>query len=777
MHTRRIQLTLTGLLQGIGFRPYVYGLAIKHQLSGWVQNFGAGVRIEVQGDSLDLFEQDLIKDLPPSGKVFSSDRAEKDVCPGEDSFSILPSQTPLSSFFPEILPDLGTCESCIKELFDPKNRRFRHPFISCTHCGPRYSITEGLPFDRSQTSYREFEMCSDCKTEYTNPSDRRFYSQTQSCPKCGPILRFTQDSQDPQAPPLQNQEALTHAALLLQQGAILAIQGIGGFHLVCDAQNSTSVQALRRLKGREKKPLATLFPDLKTTQEVFEVSEAEENLLKSAKAPIVLLKFKNRQPWPFFSEWVCPSLGEMGVMLPYQPIYHLLMESLKCPLVVTSANLSDEPICTELGQVCELFGEQVDGILSHSRKIISRVDDSLVRHMAGTEVVLRLGRGYGPTKLTTPSEVPDGICLLGLGAQQKTSLSVFKKNEIYCGPHIGTLNSKNAIGAYTASTRRLAKFFPAWVETCDLHPDYSTSELLKPSPKSFFPQWIQHHQAHVFSCMAEHSITGPTLGIAWDGSGLGQDGKIWGSEFFSITTRGAKRVASLKPFFLPGGKACYQDIRRTFFGLLMVDPELKSDFAQYLPGFFSDQEAELWSKMVLKKINTLETTSMGRLFDVAALLCGISPRAEYEGQAAMELETIAQTFWTKSTPPTHYPIEIIRQDEMLHLDWKPWFWGILGDLKGSVCPSQIAAKFHATLSEAILKIAIEVGTPQIVLSGGCFQNRILLENTIQLLRENRFSVFWNQRIPGNDGGISVGQVYVSFYSSTTHQHPKSLPGK
>ncbi len=769
----RVKIAIYGAVQGVGFRPFVYRLARELHLTGWVLNSAQGVFIEVEGpkEQLEEFLRRLQRDKPPRAVIQSLESSWLDPI-GYTEFEIRHSdESGQKTAF--ILPDIATCPDCLREIFDPADRRYRYPFTNCTNCGPRFSIIEALPYDRPNTTMRRFPMCPDCQAEYENPQDRRFHAQPNACPQCGPHLELW----DRQGTVLaRHDEALLQAAQAIRQGLIVAVKGLGGFHLICDARNEQAVQELRRRKHREEKPFALMYPDLETVKEHCEVSDREERLLCSPEAPIVLLRRKAFTPDPSLSPHPCPPLpprGEgpgddagvapavaphnpyLGVMLPYTPLHHLLMAELGFPVVATSGNLSDEPICTDEHQALEKLNALADLFLVHNRPIARHVDDSIVRIVGNRELVLRRARGFAPLPIRLRTSEPKTV--LAVGAHLKNTVALAVGPQVFISQHIGDLETAEAFRAFErviGDLERLYETHPKLIAH-DLHPDYlSTQYAQARAPHTVA---VQHHYAHVLSCMAENELDGPVLGVSWDGTGYGLDGTIWGGEFLLVTPESFTRVAHLRTFRLPGGDQAIREPRRSALGVLyelfgeaLFHQEERRALAP-LQSFPKDK-LRLLHTMLQKNLNSPRTSSVGRLFDAVASLVGLRQISRFEGQAAMELE-FASIETTES-----YEYVLVGE----RLDWGPMLVGILGDVQAGVPVGKIAARFHNTLVEMIVAVARHVGEERVVLTGGCFQNKYLTERAIVRLREEGFRPYWHQRIPPNDGGIAVGQVVAAL---------------
>lgn len=740
MERRRIHIQ--GVVQGVGFRPFVYHLATELGIKGWVSNSAQGVWIDAEGIDLSSFLQRLDAEKPPHSLIR---QFETELLPanGYTHFEIRHSDSH-GDKTALILPDLATCPDCLQEIFDPTNRRYLYPFTNCTHCGPRFSIIEALPYDRPHTTMRHFELCEACRAEYENPLDRRFHAQPNACPQCGPHLELW-DKQGNKVNTHHN--ALLDAGKALRQGQIVAVKGLGGFHLMADARNEKAVQALRSRKHRPDKPFALMYPSLANIKADCEVSPLEEKLLLSSQAPIVLLK---RKKSAHILEWVAPHHLYLGVMLPYTPLHHLLMHELHFPIVATSGNLSDESICIDERDALKKLGAIADVFLIHNRPINRQVDDSIVRVVGGKPQILRRSRGYAPLPIEMKQDLP---VILGVGAHLKNTVAVSSKNQVFISQHIGDLETEPAFKAFRqviADFQNLYELKPQLV-ACDLHPDYLSSQYAKALNLPVVQ--VQHHEAHVLGCMAEHGLADSTLGIAWDGTGYGRDGVIWGGEFFHITPDVITRVAHLRPFGLPGGEKAIKEPRRTALGLLY---EIFGDAAfELVAENFSANELRVLKTMLAKNINVPRTTSAGRLFDAVASILGLCQQVSYEGQAAVELE------YAVGNTQTHLYYDFAISGKSRVMNWEQMIHGILGDLRQKTPVHLIAARFHNTLVEMMIKVTQQIGESTVVLSGGCFQNQYLTECAIRRLKEENFCPYWHERVPPNDGGIALGQVIAA----------------
>ncbi|MGI9534656.1 MAG: carbamoyltransferase HypF, partial [Thermodesulfobacteriota bacterium] len=656
-----------------------------------------------------------------------------------------------------ILPDIATCNYCLKEIFDPNNRRYLYPFTTCTECGPRFSIIDTLPFDRLNTTMKEFKMCEECQTEYDCPFDRRFHAQTNACAKCGPHVEMLDNKGNSLC---FHNEAVDKAVEAINKGEILAIKGIGGFHFMTDAQNCEAVDRLRRLKNREEKPFAVMYPSLELIKSHCDVSLLEQKLLCSRESPIVLL----RRTCDNVSDSVAPENPYLGVMLPYSPLHHILMKELGCPVVATSGNLSDEPIFIDESEAINQLGCIADFFLIHNRPISRHVDDSLVRVVNEGPVVIRSGRGYAPLSIKMRNHIGT---YMAVGGHLKNTVSFSIDNTVFLSQHIGDLETFEALNAFQkviSSFKNLYDFSPKTV-ICDAHPAYLSTQYAE---KQNLPLVrIQHHYAHVLSCMGENKLEPPVLGVSWDGSGYGTDGTIWGGEFLKVLKHSYDRVAHFRGFLLPGGNKSIKEPRRTALGLLyevFQDSLFKMENLSVIKSFSPDECTVL--KTVLKrKINAPETTSVGRVFDAVSSLLGLCHFANYEGQAAMALEFKVNGIEIEDKYDLKINTFQVNGNSTIIIDWEPMIRQIIDDLNFKTSISFISAKFHNTLVESIVAVANHMQEKYVVLSGGCFQNKYLLEHTVDRLKNEGFLPYWNRGIPPNDGGISFGQIVAASYLS------------
>lgn len=774
MSVVRKQIILKGILQGIGLRPTVYRLATKHGLSGWVINTTEAVRIEIEGarDNCDWFLSELPTAIPSPGRIEVIQTEDRSPL-GETSFSIKRSIETQRDITP-IPPDVAVCPECASELLDPKNRRHLFPFITCTLCGPRFTVVRAFPYDRERTSMADFVMCEDCKSEYLNPNDRRFHSQTNSCPKCGPQLSLL-DNCGRQI----EGDQIVESIRLLKQGKIIAVKGIGGFHLAVDALNENAVQRLRDLKGRAEKPFAVMTRDIEEARKYCVISSEEELTLKSAIAPIVLLRAYGEKLAPS----IAPFVGTLGVMLPYSPIHHLLFkhphfgigDSLST-LVMTSGNRSEEPIAAENDEALERLSCIADAFLTHNRQIVLRADDSIVRVIRGQATVFRRSRGYVPmsfrivnnpdTDLKTVgrSESADGSqhkpenspTVLGVGADLKNAPAILDGQLLTPGPHVGDLESPEAQDYFARSINTLTEYLevtPSLI-AFDPHPGYFSSSLAQQYDKKLIP--VYHHHAHAVSLLLEHAIDGPILFVVFDGTGYGDDGTIWGGEFLLADRIGFQRVARLRPFSLIGAEAAIREPIRIVANLIAISnggtiPE------RMVPLFgAAASKTKLWLEAWKKDINSPLTSSAGRFFDAAAVLAGFTRHVTFEGQAAMWLESIADDFENKS-----YVLNF-HNNNILEPDVASLLTAMAEDALNGTSPEKLAARFHNSIANLIVETVQKLShcnpTGIVGLTGGCFQNKRLAEDTADKLEKAGYKVLCHQNIPVNDGGIAIGQA-------------------
>lgn len=768
---RRRQITVQGIVQGVGFRPFVYRLAHEHDLTGWVRNTPAGVEIEIQGAAarLDAFDAALRSDLPPLAQVTSNHST--DIPVGDDhSFTILPSGAGMADI--QIAPDSAVCPDCLRELFDPTDRRFRYPFITCTNCGPRYSIITGIPYDRPNTTMAGFPLCPDCLLEYRDPLDRRFHAQPIACHNCGPQVSLikspsptlplpgSKNYSSPQRGEVgRGEDAILQAIQLLKSGAILAIKGIGGYHLAVDACNHDAVERLRERKKRDEKPFAVMAPSLEAVRELALTSEMEERLLGSPEAPIIIVR---KQPDSPLSALIAPHNDWLGLMLPYAPLHHLLMRDNFQALVMTSGNISDEPVAFEDDDALQRLGGIADYFLLHDRPIHIRSDDSVMRVFQGRPLFYRRARGYAPRAVMLPFAVQP---LLAAGAELKSTVCLAVGTRAVLSQHIGDLQNSSTLDSFAHTVTHLSGILTIRpvLAACDLHPDYLSSRFAEDSGVPLIR--VQHHHAHLAACMAENGLDGDAIGIIFDGTGYGPDGTVWGGELLVGGYHDFRRAGHFRPVQLPGGDAAVREPWRMavayLYQALGEDAfAVNHPVARVLP----DTEMALFAQMLRRGINSPLTSSCGRLFDAVAALLGLRHIVSYDGQGAIELEGLAETAEEKDIGS--YPYSIVFHEDAPHqLDFSPMLAEILSNIDDGTRTAIIAYRFHQTVASAAadlcLHISAATGLDRVILSGGVFQNRLLSEMIYTALTGKGLNVFTHRLVPPNDGGIALGQAAIA----------------
>ena len=771
--TTGARIHITGIVQGVGFRPFVYGLATELGLTGWVRNTSAGVDIEVDGEKSDLerFIQALEQDAPPLALI---DSLEAAFVPrnGYSSFEIVHSE-PIPGAFQPISPDVSICDDCLEELFDPGDHRYLYPFINCTNCGPRLTIIKDIPYDRPETTMAPFEMCPTCRAEYEDPRDRRFHAQPVACPVCGPHV-WLERSGEP-TPISQRGDAIEATRQLLADGEIMAIKGLGGFHLACDADNPDAVAELRRRKLRVEKPFAVMMPDLATVERHCYLNEAERDLLISRQRPIVLLW---QRPESDIAEEVAPNQKTLGVMLPYTPLHYLLFnEGDYATLVMTSGNLSEEPIAYTNADARERLGDLADAFLMHNRDIHVRCDDSVVRvretvsKESGRIYPVRRSRGYAPYPVLLPETTPP---LLATGAELKNTFCLTKDRYAFLSHHIGDMENYETLRSFEEGIEHYERLFRVQPEriACDMHPNYmATRYALQRAEEENIPVVkVQHHHAHIASCMAEHGLSGnePVIGVSLDGTGYGADGAIWGGEFLLADYQGYHRYAHLAYTPLPGGDRAIKEPWRMALSWLHTagiawDENLPPlQFAASRArrdSTLQESPIDILRHQLESGLNSPPTSSMGRLFDAVSALVGIRSTVNYEAQAAIELEALADP-----DEQGAYPL-ILEADQTINP--APMFAQIIADLHAGTEPAIIAARFHRGLADMIVALCLTMRSDyqisRVALSGGVWQNMTLLNRTNALLQEEGFEVLIHEKVPANDGGIALGQAAVAAY--------------
>jgi len=748
--SKRLRFRVRGIVQGVGFRPFVYQTALRHALGGHVLNDGGGVLIEVEGGAaaLEAFAATLRDAPPPLARI--DELLREEIPPtGETGFAIRPSAATAARTM--VSPDIAICDACAAELADPANRRYRYPLINCTDCGPRYSIIRTLPYDRPNTSMRAFTMCPECEAEYNDPANRRYHAQPISCFSCGPRLRLWRREGEWR---MDDGECLEAAARLVLDGMIVAVKGMGGFHLVCDASNEEAVRALRERKRRPSKPLAVMFPTLDMIKAVAEVSEAEERLILSKERPIVIVRKKNNPPSSMLhppSPGVSPGIDRIGVFLPYTPLHILLLEQVGRPVVATSANLSDEPIITEAPEVQRKLGGVVDAILDHERPIVNACDDSVVASAGAQPLMLRMARGYAPGSLPLPFGTAKKI--LAVGAHQKSTIALAFGKEAVLSPHIGDLNTLDAVEYFDRTVETFKRFygFEPEVIVCDKHPGYESTKWTEAAAGraegGITVVKVQHHYAHALACMAEYGLDEQVLAFCFDGTGYGDDGTLWGGEVLLADPCGYERVFHLRPFGLPGGEKAVREPRRVALALLFECYTLEEVLAMDIPTTRSvtAEQIRTFHAMWRRGLNTPRSSSVGRLFDAVASLAGVAQTLGYEGESGLLLEAAA----TRSPESEGFAFAL--RGEVI--DWEPVLHRLLA------APAQAAAGLHAALAEVIVAIAGKYRGKPVVLGGGVFQNRTLAAAAAARLEAAGIRCYLQRKTPVNDGGIALGQLY------------------
>ena len=754
MEIRR-RIEVSGIVQGVGFRPFVYRLASAHGLAGSIANTPAGVTIEVQGpqDGIQSFLAGLQQDAPPLSRITGLTVREK-ACISERDFRILASyqnEEPRSL----VSPDVATCDDCLRELFDPHDRRYRYPFINCTNCGPRFTILRHVPYDRANTSMAAFTMCPACQAEYDDPLNRRFHAQPNACWNCGPQLKFHQTN----GRFTRDGDALASAVAALKAGLVVAVKGLGGFHLAVDAFHSAAVALLRQRKNRIEKPFAVMVPDVPAAAELCEISASEREALLSLQRPIVLLRKKHSVP---LAEQVAPGNRCLGIFLPYTPLHHLLFQvGGFLALVLTSGNLSEEPLAIDNQEAFERLNRLADCFLVHDRNILKRCDDSVVRISDCGQQMLRRSRGYVPVPVFLHCEVPP---ILAVGAELKNTLCLTKGSQAFLSQHIGDLENVEARHFFDETIeywKRSLEIEPA-VVACDLHPNYFSTHWAQQLPNP--PVAVQHHHAHIASCMGDNHLDGSVIGVALDGTGYGTDGHIWGGEILIANYEQFERLAHLEYVPLPGGDAAIRQPWRMaisylqhYFGREFLDWNLA------LVNQVGRKNVELLLRIIERNVNCPLTSSCGRLFDAVAALIGIRTEVNYEAQAAIELEAAI----SNSPDTAAYPFELVTQNGGWLIRTKSVLEAVLADLVLGVAAAQISARFHNGIAETIAKTASLLrerrSLNRVCLSGGVFQNGYLLHRLRSQLLAAGFEVFTNNQVPCGDGGLSLGQALVAAH--------------
>ncbi len=748
LELKRQRVSIEGIVQGVGFRPFVFQIAHRWGIAGWVRNDCRGVTVEAEGALPNLagFLWSLRSDIPPLASISRFELADLPVS-GESGFAILASDAGTERSA-QIAPDSSVCSDCLTELFDPADRRYRYPFINCTNCGPRYSIVTGAPYDRPLTTMAPFAMCPSCRAEYDDPGSRRFHAQPNACPQCGPQLQLFDGAGRPLAG-----EPLAAAVDLLKAGRIIAVKGLGGYHLAVDAGNDVAVAELRRRKARDEKPFALMAASSSQVLDFAVADEAELRLLSGMERPIVLLRQK---PGAAIAPSVAPRNRYFGVMLAYTPLHHLLLENFPA-LVMTSANRSDEPIVYRDEEAAQRLAGIADAILTHDRAIHSRCDDSIARVMGGQAVVLRRSRGYVPRGIFLPRPQP---AVLAVGAELKNTVCLTQGDRAFPSQHIGDLLNPEVGDSFAATIDHLQEILGITPQLIahDLHPDYASTRYAE--ERSDLPRIaVQHHHAHLASCLAEHGVEEEAIGVIFDGLGYGSDGRIWGGEFLIGNLAGFRRAGHFRYLPMPGGDAATREPLRMAISLL------HQAYGRELPALpllerFEAKELNLYLQMIEKGLNAPPASSCGRLFDAVAALVGLRDRVSYEGQAALELEMAADPAEREG-----YPYDLRDEEGMLIFDLAVLTRAIVADLQAGAAPGIVSARFHTTLAWMVAEVCATLrsssGIERVALSGGVFQNRLLTESVVPLLRRAGFSVYCHSRVPPNDGGLALGQAVIA----------------
>ena len=757
MQTKRI--IVKGIVQGVGFRPFVYRLAQQYGLTGTVGNNAHGVEIVAEGDHpiIQSFIRSLTHSPPPLALI---DKLETFDIPyrGFRDFVIQPSNGS-EDRFTLISPDVTVCSDCLNELFDPDDRRYRYPFINCTNCGPRFTIIEDIPYDRPNTTMSVFPMCPDCEREYHDPANRRFHAQPNACPVCGPRVTLLNNNRKPVNPV----DAIRHTAELLKAGNIVAVKGLGGYHLACNATNGEAVATLRERKRRIEKPFAVMIPDIDWLERICIPAQEEFSFIQSINHPIVLIRRHENSP---VSRNIAPGNEYIGVMLPYTPLHKVLLHDAGIPLVMTSGNISEEPIAYKDDDAFGRLGNIADYFLVHNREIHMRCDDSVGAVLNNRQTMLRRSRGYVPypVKLNVHTRKP----ILATGGHLKNTFCILKNDFAFLSHHIGDLENYETLRSFTEGIEHFKRLFYVEPEILayDMHPEYlSTKYALESDIPVKIP--VQHHHAHIVSCMVENDITGDVIGVSFDGTGYGTDGTIWGGEFMTATSGEFTRIAHLDHIPLPGGEQAIKEPWRIGLALLRetfgIDyKNIDIPFTRTLP---EKSAFPVIDKMIGRKLNTPVTSAAGRLFDGIAAICGIRENINYEAQAAIEFQMLADTETTE-----HYDYDIDTSVTPWKIRWQGLVKNISADLICNVGVPEISGKFHNTVAMIInditQKIKKETGLQKVVLSGGVFQNSLLLEKTVAELTKNNLTVYTHSRVPPNDGGLSLGQAVVAMNKFT-----------
>ena len=755
-------IKVKGIVQGVGFRPFIYQIAIRHRLTGWVRNTSGEVEIELTGRRADIaaFTEALGRESPPMARI-ETVSVERHPSERHDSFEIRESESQ-EGRYQIVSPDIATCNACLAEALDPQDRRHRYPFTNCTNCGPRFTIIQDIPYDRPLTTMRHFQMCSDCQREYDDPADRRFHAQPNACPACGPRLELL----DNKGVPVTHEDPITQTAGLLKQGQIVAIKGLGGFLIACDATNPQAVRLLRKRKQRPAKPLAIMVTDLEEAARHCQVSEAESRLLASQHAPIVLLQWDRERSG--ITEEVAPGLNHLGVMLPYTPLHHLLLQETGLPLVMTSGNLSEEPIAKDNDEALRRLRGIADCFLVHNRDIYSRYDDSVFMVEGDVPRPLRRARGYAPYPVHLAFDTQQ---VLACGAEMKNTFCITRDNHAFVSQHIGDMENAETLHHFESTLDLYKKLFrlDPRIVAYDLHPEYLSTKyahsLAENDPGlTMIP--VQHHHAHIASCLAEHGMTGPVIGVALDGLGYGSDGTLWGGEFLIADMVGFQRAGHLENVPMPGGATAITRPYRmavSYIHTLLGDAQWRE-----LPSLsqIDQREEEVMLRQMERGLNAPLTSSCGRLFDAVSAITGVRGTADYEAQAAIELEMLAPSC-TGLASLGRYPFSIQEQKSTHIVRLGELIEAVVRDARQGTAATLISGKFHNTMVAVIVdmckRLRLETGITTIALSGGVFQNRLLFRLSLAALEKDGFKVLTHHLVPANDGGLSLGQAAVGHF--------------
>ncbi len=757
-----VRICVRGVVQGVGFRPFVYQLATKYNLKGWVCNTSEDVKIEVEGEAeaIEQFLRALREQAPPLSHI--EDITTTHHPPANyENFEIRHSIAEEGKY-QLISPDIATCQACLKEILTSDDRRYRYPFTNCTNCGPRFTIIEDIPYDRPRTTMRHFQMCPECQREYDDPLDRRFHAQPNACPRCGPSLELV----DAKGNQVTCPDVITTTSQLLKNGRIVAIKGLGGFLLACDATNQAAIDLLRHRKMRPFKPLAIMVSSIDEVKKHCYVSNEEETLLTTPHSPIVLMRWRKDSS---VSQAVAPNLKYLGIMLPYTPLHHVLLRETGLPLVMTSGNLSEEPIAKDNDEAIRRLSGITDYFLAHNRDIHARYDDSVTMIERGVTQLVRRARGYAPHPIHLNFSSQQ---ILGCGAELKNTFCLTRDEYAFLSQHIGDMENletmehfKDTISLY----KRLFRIEPKIIAH-DLHPDYLATKYAQELASEFgdiklVP--VQHHHAHIVSCMADNGVDTPVIGIAFDGTGFGTDGNIWGGEFLVADYQQFTRMGHLDYLPLPGGALAINKPYRIAAGYLLSllgEDALNQD----LPFLrqVDTVEIDIIKKQVERRINSPLTSSCGRLFDAISALIGVRGEIDYEGQAAIELE---MTAYDEVDGTGYYPFSVVEQDGLSIVKLKDLFSAVVRDLQDGATKATISVKFHNTIARMVNELcqllSDKTGITRVALSGGVFQNRLLLRKAVILLEASGFDVFTHRQVPTNDGGISLGQAVIANFTS------------